>query len=86
MEELTMNNAEDNKNYLHCNKCDCWYAKEPSRRLGDQCADIMWADGTFAVWSDGTINWANEDGTEPEPCDGTMIEMMTAEKSRSRLN
>src|SRR5262245_11049270 len=54
-------NGED---YLHCNRCDCSYAKG-SRHAGERCCDITWADRTFYL--DG--HWE-----DPKPCDGTLIE------------
>jgi hypothetical protein len=53
-------NGED---YLHCNRCDCSYARG-SRHAGERCCDITWADGTFYL--DG--HWE-----DPEPCGGTLI-------------
>lgn len=58
---------------VHCNKCDCWYLKGPSHQAGDRCGDMTWAEGSWSEWSDGSIHWEYEDGTEPQPCDGTLV-------------
>ena len=42
----------------------------------------MWADGLYNRWSDGTLHWDYEDGTEPEPCAGTSIEYAAWERQQ----